>query len=407
MAVLLDRGPPELQRWTEQVIVRLDDPEIHHVLPPFAAARVDRSGRSFTQLLETRTPPRDDAEVTALFSLARAGIRIAMAISSPWFFSFTRDVARRARWASGWQAARQAISDAEAAKARADFARLKATLFSTGDGFSVHEIIETQALVDGLQASMVKPDALAVYRLALELYRDSPQSLRVLSLLNERLGVDKAVALAPRLCAVALQHPLPSLAFSDIWSGVDKWCGRIDQLLEMSAERFFEAWRLDPANASRSTRERRVERRRTPREDRRRNELGDATFIREQRQLERRRTPAAASSNRQSDQPILEAGGWGETIRPYFDAYEALPDVETRLLAAVHPMRPAPGSTEALFMPAWAIYTDGRVATLRPRQADLSAYARWVSTTVDLLDGIAWLNDAPSDAPRPDAAPPA
>lgn len=395
MASLLDRGPPELQRWAEQLIARLDDPVIAQMLPPFAVARIDAAARPFTHLLEAGRRARNEHEFKVLFSLASSGIRIAHAVCSPWCFAFTRDVARRARWVSTLQASRKALGDAEAARARADFARLRAGLFDASEGFSVHEIIETHVIVEGLRASMHEPSALALYHAAVDLCRDAPRTLRLLSLLAEQLGIEAAVELAPRLCMVALQYPLPPMAMADICGSIEKWRPQIDRLHAASAERFFSAWRLDANRISRSTRERRTERRHGGRSDRRTSQQGDAIFIREQRVADRRLAPDAEATERQPDQPILEAGGWGETMRPYFDAYEALPDIETRLHTCVHPMHAPSGASGALFMPAWAIYSDGRAVDVRNAPGDLSAYARWVASAIDIVDGIAWLSETP------------
>ena len=172
MAVILDRGPHGVQGWFDDLRTRLRDPVVRYVLPPLAAAQIDRPAADFLSLLDRREAPRDDAEQFALFALARAGIHLSHVVGSPWYFSFTRDVSRRARWAAHWQASRRPLASGEELHAKTDFATLAGTLYDTSEAFCVHEIVETHAIVEGLRSSMARPSAIALYHLALELYRE-------------------------------------------------------------------------------------------------------------------------------------------------------------------------------------------------------------------------------------------
>ena len=398
MAVLLKNGPDELQHWVEDLGRRLLDPAVDALAPPLAGVRLPRPARAFTEFAVSGLPPRDDDDMLAMFTLARAGIRIAHVVTSPWYFTFSRDIARRARWAADWQASRRPLGQGEADKARGDFARLTGALFDRGEGFSVHDILETHAIVDGLQASMARPTPLAQYQLALELYRESPASLALISHLIEQCGVDIALPLATRLCTVALKFPFPSIALRDLLHSVEVKRERAGDLVAMDAQRFFAACRLDPAGSAKSTRELRVERRSS-----RGAEPADG-------QSERRSSPVAArSTKRQTDQPLLETRGWGETMRQYFDRYEALPSTEDKLLSAIHPMRPvaAEATVDASppFRPAWVLYADGQIADLRADAGDLADLARWVTAALHLLDGLAWLSQPAGSPPRPSPSP--
>jgi hypothetical protein len=360
MAALLKRGPEEVQRWVDDLRSRLFDPVVHHVLPPLAAVQVDRPAADFVALLERRAPARDDQDLLALFAIARAGIRLSHVVTSPWYFAFARDVGRRARWAARLMASRRPLAAGDEARARADFAVLAGTLFDVSENFSVHDILETHAIVSGLQASMARPGALALYQLALELYRERPASLRLLSRLASVFDIELAVNLAPRLCAAALRFPFPAIAMGDLIASLEQNRHKVDRLAGMSAERFFSACRLDASSAARSARERAV------------------------------------------NAPFLEADAWDESIRAYFDRYEALAGDEERLLASIHPMRPVPPPAALdgppLFQPTWLLFADGQVADLRTEAGNLTEHARWVADALGLLDGLAWLGEAPTSA---------
>jgi hypothetical protein len=357
MAALLKRGPEEVQRWVDDLRMRLFDPVVHHVLPPLAAVQVDRPAADFISLVESKSPPRDDQDLLALFAVARAGIRLSHVVTSPWYFAFARDIGRRARWSARLLASRKPLAAGDEARARADFAVLAGTLFDASEFFSVHDILETHAIVSGLQASMARPSGLALYHLALELYRERPESLRLLSRLATLFDIELAVVLAPRLCAAALRFPFPAIALGDLIASLEQNRHKVDRLAGMSAERFFSACRLDASSAARSAREQ------------------------------------AANA------PFLEADAWDESIRAYFDRYEALASDEARLQAAIQPMQPAPPPASLdgppLFQPMWLMFSDGQVADLRAEPGTLTDHARWVADALGLLDGLAWLGKAP------------
>ncbi|MCE2948577.1 MAG: hypothetical protein ACK515_00845 [bacterium] len=355
MAVILAQGPDEVRRWIDDLRTRLIDPVVHHVLPPLAAVQVDRPAADFGALVEHKSPPRDDQDLLALFAIARAGIRLSHVVTSPWYFAFARDVGRRARWSARWLASRRPLAAGVESRARSDFAVLAGTLFDASENFSVHDILETHAIVSGLQASMARPSALALYHLAVELYGERPASLRLLSRLASLFDIELAVTLAPRLCSAALRFPFPAIALSDLLASLEQNRHKVDRLVGMSAERFFAACRLDASNSARSARELAV----------------NAHF--------------------------LENDAWDESLRGYFDRYEALSGDEERLQASIYPMHPAPPPAPLdgppLFQPTWLLFPDGQVADLRAVPGSLTDHARWVADALGLLDGLAWLGE--------------
>ena len=364
MAAMLNRGPAEVQGWIEDLRNRLQDPVVLQVMPPLVGLPIDRAGADFVALLDGGLPPRDNADLLALFAIARAGIRLSHVVVSPWYLAFTRDIDRRARWAAHWQASRRPIAGADAQYARAEFTVLAGTLFDASEGFSVHDILETHAIVEGLQATMARPSAVALYHLALELYRERPASLQLLSRVAGLFDIEVAVALLPRLCAAALRFRFPAIALGDLIASLEQNRSKVDRLIDMTAERFFAACRLDPSAAARSAREQAM-----------------------------------------VDAPFVEADAWDESVRAYFDRYEALQSEEARLQASIHPMLPAPPDATPpalnaaqvrpapLFQPAWLLFADGQVADLRQVPGTLTDHARWVADALGMLDGLAWLGE--------------
>jgi hypothetical protein len=173
-----------------------------------------------------------------------------------------------------------------------------------------------------------------------------------------------AHSLLPRLCAAALRFRFPAIALSDLIGSLEQNRAKVDRLIDMTAERFFAACRLDPSVAARSVREQAV----------------DASFV--------------------------EADAWDESIRAYFDRYESLQGDEARLQASIHPMLPAPPDAAPsalnaaqvrpapLFQPTWLLFADGQVADLRQAPGTLTDHARWVADALGVLDGLAWLGEA-------------
>jgi hypothetical protein len=352
MPVLLNHGPEGVRRWIDEFRNRLSDPVLHSMLAP-AGVHVDRPAAEFIVRLGRGAAPRDDLEQRALFDIARAGVRLSQVVTSPWYFAFVRDIGRRARWAARWQASRRPLATGEDDQARADFAILEARMFGTSETFSVHDILETHAIVEGLQASMARPTAADLYVLAREYYRERPASLQLLSRLASLFDIETAVALAPRLCTAALRLPFPAIALGDLLRSLEKHRSKVDQLMRMNASQFFSTCGLNPGRTARSARE------------------------------------------QAADAPFLEADPWDDVLRTYFDRYESLADEEARLVAAIHPMRPphapsGPGGV-SLFQPAWLMFSDGQIADLRPQPGTLSDHARWVADALTLLDGLAGL----------------
>jgi len=399
MAALLHKGPDELQRWVAELGTRLIAPMLQPLLPPLAGVRLQRPYPVVADLLAPGAVPRDDEDVLALFELARVGIRVAHVVTSPWYFMFTRDVARRARWASRILASRQQPAPGAAESARQDFALLCSTLLDRSEGFSVRDILDTHAMVGGLQASMARPAPLELFHLALEFYHESPDSLRLLSRMAEEHGIQNAVLLAPRLCAAALRFPYPAIALADLLQSITQRRDRVGDLLALSGPRFFLACRLDPDTAAMSSRQLRVERREASLAERRTTSSDDSAGGRAAR-------GAGADVLRQTDQSMLDSRGWGDTLRPYFDGFEALPDIDARLQACIDPMQadaaPSASGLDPLFRPLWSIHADGSVGKLRgkPTANDLADFARWVTLSLEMLDGLAWLNDAAPPPPH-------
>ena len=166
------------------------------------------------------------------------------------------------------------------------------------------------------------------------------------------------------LAALAQSTSFSFIAWGDMPYAVPDDYAKVDRLIDMTAERFFAACRLDPSAAARSAREQAM-----------------------------------------VDAPFVEADAWDESVRAYFDRYEALQSEEARLQASIHPMLPAPPDATPpalnaaqvrpapLFQPAWLLFADGQVADLRQVPGTLTDHARWVADALGMLDGLAWLGE--------------
>jgi hypothetical protein len=152
-----------------------------------------------------------------------------------------------------------------------------------------------------------------------------------------------------------MRFPFPAIALGDLIASLEQNRRKVDQLVEMPAERFFTACRLDATVAARSARE------------------------------------------RATGAPFTEADAWSGSIRTYFDRYEALSSDEARLQAALHPMQATPESATTgsppLFEPVWLLFPDDQVGDLQPQPGTFTDFARWLADVLGLLEGLSWLGD--------------
>lgn len=350
----LPSGPDELQRWVLAAGNRLRDPQLGPQLPPLSAAAIGTPAHLLPPLLTPAASPDDAPRVTTRYDLGHATVLASHAVTSPWCGRHAREVARRARWTARWLASRRPMADPERAQVRADFASVYGSLHDASAGYSVHEIADTHAIVEGLRWASGIADPSTLYRRIGLAHAGDAHRLRLLSTFARTFGVERATALASRICAIALKFPWPSLALSDLLQSLERNHDRVPGLLVVAPERFAQVCRLDPEVAALST-----------------QELGGDSGL----------TPVDAV-----EEAVLAAHG----------RYETLASANERIGAAMYPLG-LPGeavSAEAgPFAPAWLIDPRGGVAARSDETPDLARLARWATAATEIADAIAWLAD--------------
>ncbi len=95
-------------------------------------------------LSETGISISDD-DVWALYSLPHETVHLVQAITSPRFFEFNRELTRMAIRAAHFQAKGEQLPSGMKVR----FQTLQASIQEKVYGFSAHEILETQAVIEG------------------------------------------------------------------------------------------------------------------------------------------------------------------------------------------------------------------------------------------------------------------
>jgi len=316
--------------------------------PPLAGAALSLSYTRLGELFGTGVSISDD-DVWALYSLPHETVHLVQAITSPWFFEFNRELTQMAIRAAHLQAKGEQLPSGTKVK----FQTLQASIHEKVDGFSAHEILETQAVIEGFWGAMTKPNPSAIAYAARKRYTQNSPYLHILNFLVENYGDVIAVDLGPRLCAIALQSDQPGGVMADILSALAAVKGSVSQIHEMSFEDLLKSSRLDPQTISRSYRER----------------------------------SAAASGD--------PADAWFTIIMSdYFERFEKL-DMHARLTAMMHPghVSDYAASSRAEFLPMYALFENGLPVDLNRSTRNETDFARWVDIGLAITDGIRWLSE--------------
>lgn len=341
-------GPNELRSRTTELWNTLSGGRTGSFFPPLAGAAVSLSYARFRELFGQGVSISDD-DVWALYSLPHETVHLVQAITSPWFFEFNRELTRMAMWAAHHQARGEALPS----QMKAKFRTLHATLSAEVDGFSAHEILETQAVIEGFWGAMTRPNHSTVVYAARQRYPKGSPYLHILNLLVENYGDVIAVDLGPRLCAIALQSDQPGGVMADMLSALSAARANIRKIHEMSLEDLLKSSRLDPQTMSRSYCER-----------------GGVTS----------RDPADA--------------WFPYVMSAYFDRYEKL-DVHSRLTAMMHPGHVAgyAPASRTDFLPMYALFDNGLPVDLQRSTRNETDFARWVDIGLAITEGIRWLSE--------------
>jgi hypothetical protein len=216
----------------------------------------------------------------------------------------------------------------------------------TGGEFTPWHIIETHAVVQGL-TWLTGSDRTELRWLADHLYGEveaSPRYVRLVDEVADRLGNEATIALLPRLCFLALQTPDPCTYFMGLYSKLTAE-GSTAALAASSPREFCEWASVDPFLVSRSLRER---------------------------------------------EPSLDNHPCMPLFRRYFDRFEAVPDVESRLALLLSPKGAAARQT---FCPTFTVFADGHVALALNTGFDVDEEEKllWISATADAIAGLGLL----------------
>ena len=233
----------ELRSRTTELWNTLSGGRTGSFFPPLAGAAVSLSYTRFGELFGQGVSISDD-DVWSLYSLPHETVHLVQAITSPWFFEFNRDLTRMAMWAAHHQSRGEELP----LEMKAKFKTLQATMTAKVDGFSAHEILETQAVIEGFWGAMTRPEPSAVVYAARERYPTDSPYLHILNLLVESYGEGIAVELGPRLCAIALQSDQPGGVMADILSALSAAKGSIRKIHEMSLEGSAEEFAVGSAH---------------------------------------------------------------------------------------------------------------------------------------------------------------
>lgn len=225
---------------------------------------------------------------------------------------------------------------------------------------SPQEIVEINAVALGVHWLAPDNDFESLWIL-LEMLYPEPKSPNVLALhmASEAMGKGNAIALIPRLCFIALQTESPSATLAALVRKVmNEHCG--DRLAQ-SSPRVFCAWAgVNPQMITRSLRER------------------------------------AAAMTRLDGTPLgLVHDPWLQSFGDYFDAYEAISDIDERLAVVMGAGRGGL-KTSNIFHPRLLVYSDGEVTPGRG-QAEPGAVEAWLQFTHDLVSGLKVLDGKQSD----------
>src|SRR5258706_11228717 len=126
--------------------------------PPVAGVAIEMGYERFRGVVRDGAPPNDD-DLFGLYALAHESIHLAQMMTSRWFFEFVRVLTRDASWAARYEATGKQPYAGWDAKAKHEFQTLNAGLTKVVSGYSALEVLETQAVIEGLWGAMPTPSA--------------------------------------------------------------------------------------------------------------------------------------------------------------------------------------------------------------------------------------------------------
>jgi hypothetical protein len=287
-----------------------------------------------------------DKDSEGVYTIGHESVHIAQLVVSPWLFlhvaGLASIVAETRRLDREGQLGPEAI-----ARLKASMEAELASLREQRDGFSVGEILETQAVVQGLRWAAVRTDATR-WRWAVDTFHPGADLyLRLLHLYADELGLGDGLAfeLLPRLCALALQTDDPRVAMASLTDRVRNPVNAVAAAGLPTLEFCRWAGVNDPAVLGRSLRER--------------------------------------------EPGLFQRLPWAALLARYFDRFEALPSVGARMDVVFRSDADAPGAS--IFFPVFTVFADGGIHAMDGNARD---YERWTRATLIVVDTMEFLDRA-------------
>lgn len=342
--------PDELKRQVRTLHRRVLAGRGSAMFAPVACVALDGDLDRLRQMIHDGHPPASNDDRRMLYDIAHETAHIAQMTTSNWLFIWVKRLTWLATVTSvELQQGRPTAKWAD--DHRGHFRTLQAEMHTERDGYSAHQVIEAHAVIEGCRGAMPRPTAQGIVTLAGRFHRADPDYLQALDELTERLGIETAVELGPKLLGLALALPDPGAEFRPLLRALNGESAEDVALIAgLDASETVRLFGGDALQASRSPRE-----------------LGAAT--------------------------AQGAGDlWATLMAPYLDAYESLSD-GSRLAAKFHPGRPEDYARpdESPFRPRYALFADGRVLDLGRGTMDTTDFAGWVTVSLALLDALDWL----------------
>lgn len=310
------------------------------------------------RLQELRRPDRTselaDGDVYGIYAQWHEAVHMVQMLTSPYVFLHAFMLAALGREGLRISDQRSGVTPATL---REQYLEVDSQYQRTTEGYNPWEIVETQAVTQGLLWTMPDADGDSLWWVANRRYSDRPDYLRVLNSTAERFGKEVAFKLLPGLCFLALQTNNPAVTMSRLIDRIDSESLLAD-LCAYTSPGFCEWANSDPSLVSLSLRER-------------------AATLRDLngRPLDLYKHPCL----RFYDQ--------------YFQDFESVSGVADRLDLA---MGARGGTTFTLFAPMFTVFADGRVLTSsKTPRANIEP---WLRLTLDQYNGLSFV------APKPRVA---
>jgi hypothetical protein len=287
-----------------------------------------------------------DNDSKTAYAIGHESVHIAQAVVSPWLFRHVRTLISIVH-VTRQRDRQQQLGPTQIAELKRLMDAEFRSLTEERDGFTVREILEAQAVVQGLRWSAVTADATG-WRWAIEkLHPGADEYLKLLRLYADELELGDAVAfeILPAVCALALQSEDPRSTMAAL---TERARDSPDAAAAAGASMLaFCEWAgvRDPTTLVKSLRER--------------------------------------------DPEGFQRLPWAMLLTRYFDRFEQIPTAGERLALLLR--TEADSAAASIFQPLYAIFEDGGVHSFQGNVAD---YEIWTRITLLIVDTLEFLDQA-------------